>query len=89
MSNLMASWGLTASYQGWRVVRAWPEIVGSLIAERAVAEHFADGVLYVAVEKDIWRQELQMQREEILRKIHSLPYGRAIKDIRLTGRRKG
>ena len=89
MSNLVASWGLTASYQGWLVVRAWPKIVGAHIAERAIAENFSDGVLYVAVEKDIWRQELHMQREEILRKIHSLPYGRAIKEIRLTGCRKG
>ena len=85
----MAKWGLANSYHGWLVVRHWPEIVGDIIAERALAEHYSDGVLYIAVEKDIWRQELQMQREEILKKIHSRPYGKAIKEIRYTGGRKG
>jgi predicted nucleic acid-binding Zn ribbon protein len=89
MSRLIASWGLTASYEGWQIVRAWPDIVGPQIANRAIAEKFDEGILYVAVDKDIWRQELHMQREDILRKIHSLPYGRAIKELRLTGRRKG
>ena len=89
MSSLVASWGLANSYHGWLVVRHWEDIVGETIAQRAIANDYREGVLYVAVEKDIWRQELQMQREEILRKIHSRPYGKAIKEIRYTGGRKG
>jgi len=85
----VASWGLGTSYHGWLVVRHWPDIVGDTIAERAIADRFEDGTLFVAVEKDIWRQELHLQTEEILRKIHSRPYGRAIREIRWTGGRKG
>jgi predicted nucleic acid-binding Zn ribbon protein len=71
------------------VVEHWPEIVGEDIAARAVADGYRDGVLYVSVEQDVWRQELQMQKETILRKIHELPYGQAVREIRLTGVKKG
>ncbi|MDX9858854.1 MAG: DUF721 domain-containing protein [candidate division Zixibacteria bacterium] len=81
--------GIKASYEAARVIDAWPEIVGADIAARAVADRVVDGVLFVCVEKDVWRQQLHMQREEILHKIHRLPYGRTIREIRLVGGKKG
>lgn len=89
IGSVVSSMGIKASYEGAKVLAAWPEIVGPDIAERAIADRVADGVLYVRIEKDVWRQQLQMQREEILRKIHRLPFGRSIKDIRLVGGKKG
>ncbi len=89
MNSVVSSMGIKASYEAARVIDAWPEIVGADIAARAVADRVVDGVLFVCVEKDVWRQQLHMQREEILHKIHRLPYGRAISEIRLVGGKKG
>ncbi|MBD3402145.1 DUF721 domain-containing protein [candidate division GN15 bacterium] len=89
VGSVVASLGLKGSFEGCKVVTAWPEIVGPDVAERAVAERVADGILYVRVEKDVWRQQLQMQKEAILKMIHRLPYGRSITEIRLVGGKKG
>ena len=82
VDKLMASLGLSRRYDGWRVVNEWTDIVGPKLAERARAARFADGVLYIVVEDDSWRQELSMQLETILDEIHRRPYGRAVQEIR-------
>ena len=81
VDRLMISLGMGKAYQGWRIVEKWPEIVGADIAKVARAERFSDGMLTVVVEKDAWRQELEMQLEQILTKIRSLPGGRAVDKI--------
>ena len=84
VEGLMKSLGLSRTYDGWQVVANWPEIVG---VSRAV--RYEQGVLYVAVEKDVWRQELAMRIDTILEKIQSMPYGRAVEKIQLIRGRKG
>lgn len=86
---LMGSLGLKKRYHGWLVVNRWPEIVGEQIARRTQAIRFEDGILYVAVPDASWRQELAMQTENILREIQNLPYGQAVKQLRLVHGRKG
>jgi len=85
----MRSLGLKKSFDGWQVVTSWPEIVGEDVSRRAAAIRYEDGVLYVAVPDDSWRQQLSMQTEMILQKIHSYPFGRAVESIRLQRGKKG
>ena len=89
LSGLMRSLGLSGSYNGWLVVTNWPGIVGAAIAEKAEAVRYEDGLLYVAVRDASWRQELAMRQQELLDKIHSFPYGKSVKEIRLVQGRKG
>lgn len=81
VDNLMVSLGLGKSFHGWKVVGEWSEIVGPDIARVARAIRYGNGVLTVVVQQDTWRQELEMQREELLRKIWMRPGGRAIEKI--------
>jgi predicted nucleic acid-binding Zn ribbon protein len=85
----MGSLGLKDRDHGWLIVQQWPEIVGSHVARRSHAVRYDDGVLYVAVSDAVWRQELAMQVENILKEIHSLPHGRIIKKLRLIHGMKG
>lgn len=89
IGKVIHSLGLSQNYYGWSVVNNWPEIVGKEINEHARAFEFKEGELVVAVEDSSWRQQLSMQLEEILDKIHSYPYGRAVKSIRLVHGMKG
>ena len=89
LSGVFSSLGLTEQYNGWQVVEHWPELVGEAIARVSTALKFEDGVLYVAVNDAAWRQELAMKQESLLDKIKSLPYGRAVKQIRLVRGEKG
>ncbi len=89
LAKVIKSIGLTGDYDGWMVVTNWSEIVGPSIARQASAISYEDGCLSVAVHDSAWRQELAMRLEELLKEIHSYPYGGSIKQIRLVQGRKG
>jgi len=89
LNDLLGRLNIARKYKGWSIVSDWPKIVGESIAAQAEAVKFDEGVLFVAVRNDAWRQELSLQKETILKKIKGLPYGSAIKQIRLIRGRKG
>lgn len=89
LENVVKQLGISNSYHGWLVVANWSRLVGEHIAKVAEAYRFEDGVIYVSVPNDTWRQELTMQTETILQKIKQSPYGKAVQKIRLVGNRKG
>ena len=88
VDHVVASTGKATDINGWRVVDAWPEIVGEAIAARAKAVGFADGVLYVEIADSAWRQELSMKLGSLLQAIHRYSYGRAVTMVRLSGRKR-
>ncbi|MDZ7796083.1 MAG: DUF721 domain-containing protein [Candidatus Marinimicrobia bacterium] len=63
--------------------QSWNEIVGELIADISVPVKVVNGVLYVSVKNSTWRQELIMQKKQILEKYASRFGPGIIKDIRL------
>jgi hypothetical protein len=81
IERVVSAYGLGDNYRGWKIVALWPEIVGKQIARRSRAVRFSDGAVVVIVESDAWRQELEMQREQILRKIRALPGGSVVNKI--------
>ena len=83
IDGIVASLGLTRQYHGWMMVSKWPEIVGEHYARRSRAFRFADGILYVAVDDAVWRQQMAMDAEKILKIIHNYPHGRVVKNLRL------
>jgi predicted nucleic acid-binding Zn ribbon protein len=89
MENVVKSLGIARSYHGWLAVTKWPEIVGDQVAKVAKAFRFADGVLFVAVPDSVWRQTLSMQADDILQKIRSYPFGRAVIQLRFVQGEKG
>ena len=89
LENVVKQLGIANSYHGWLVVANWSQLVGEHIAKVAKAYRFEDGILYVSVSNDTWRQELTMQTETILQKIKQSSYGNVVKKIRLVGNRKG
>lgn len=81
IEKMVASLGQSGRFYGWRTVAKWPEIVGPEIAKISRAVRFSEGVLTVIVEKDVWRQELEMQLDEILTRIWSRPGGKAVQKV--------
>jgi predicted nucleic acid-binding Zn ribbon protein len=89
IARSMRALGLSRKFDGWQVVANWADIVGENIAARTTAVRYDDGTLYVSVPDDVWRQQLSMEIESILKDVHALPYGRAVKQIRLQRGNKG
>ncbi|MEW6051296.1 MAG: DUF721 domain-containing protein [Candidatus Zixiibacteriota bacterium] len=89
LDSLIGSLGIADSYHGWMVVTKWPEMFAGPIARRAHAFKYDSGTLFVAVEDAAWRQNLSMETEAMLEKIHSYPFGRVVKTLRLVRSEKG
>lgn len=89
LDRAMRSLGLSRKFDGWQVVTHWAEIVGEQVAGKAAAVRYDDGTLYVSVPDDVWRQQLSMELETILKDVRALPFGRAVKQIRLQRGSKG
>ncbi len=90
VDRLVAGLGISRRYYGWRIVTEWPNIVGKQLAKVSKAIRFdEDGVLYVAVANDTWRQEIAMQTDAIMAKIRACPNGTAVKELRLVRGEKG
>ena len=89
LDSVVRNLGISRSFYGWQVVSRWPEIVGESIAHKAEAIRFDEGTLFVAVPDAAWRHQLQMQGEDILRRIHEHPRGTVIRELRFVAGRKG
>ena len=64
-------------------VSAWSDVVGKNISEISKATSVDRGVLFIKVESATWKQELYMQKNEIINKINKKIGSKAIKEIRL------
>ena len=60
----------------------WDVIVGDVVSGVTKAEKVESGTLVVRVETPVWRQELHMQKGEIIKKLNKKIGTKAIKDIR-------
>ena len=61
----------------------WKNVVGEAVSLVTKAEKVEAGTLIVKVESSVWRQELHMQKEDIIKKINKKIGTRAIREIRL------
>ena len=64
-------------------VSAWSDVVGNNISKISKATSVDKGVLFIKVESATWKQELHMQKNEIINKINKKIGSKAIKEIRL------
>ena len=60
----------------------WRETVGGVVADVSQAISVEKGVLVVKTSSPTWRQELHMQKKEIINKINKKIGSKAIKEIR-------
>lgn len=65
------------------VFRSWNTLVGEHVARNSVPVKVEKGVLFVSTKNSVWRQELTMQKPQILIRIEER-FGRGIiRDIRI------
>ena len=76
------STGIKSALSQEAAVVLWGSIVGKAVSSVTKAERVESGVLIVKVETAVWRQELHMQKEEIINKVNKKIGTRAIREIR-------
>ncbi len=62
--------------------REWNTVVGDVVAQVSAPVKVEKGVLIVSVKNSTWRQELSMQKPQILKKYEKLFGAGVITDIR-------
>jgi|TARA_Y100001970_G_scaffold241009_1_gene304224 predicted nucleic acid-binding Zn ribbon protein len=76
------STGIKSALSQEAAVVLWGSVVGETVSSVTKAERVESGVLIVKVETAVWRQELHMQKEEIINKVNKKIGTRAIREIR-------
>ena len=74
--------GIKSALDQETAVTLWGLVVGDVISAITRAEKVEAGTLVVRVETSVWRQELHMQKEELIKKINKKIGTKAIRDIR-------
>ena len=74
--------GIKSALDQENAVVLWGVVVGNVVSEVTKAEKVEAGTLVVRVETSVWRQELHMQKREIIKKLNKKIGTNAIKEIR-------
>lgn len=78
---LLKKLGLLEGVRYYKAVSVWDKVVGKEIANHTKADKIKDRVLYVLVDDPLWRQELEMRKEGIMKK-YRLYISFNLKDIK-------
>ncbi len=74
--------GIKSALNQETAVVFWGAVVGKAVSSVTKAERVESGTLVVRVESSVWRQELHMQRKEIINKLNKKIGTKAIREIR-------
>ena len=74
--------GLEKVLDQQKLIDVWDEVVGEKISKNAKAKSIEYGVLKVETASPTWRQELHLQKNDIVKKLNKKIQKKIIKDIR-------
>lgn len=70
LKNLIKNLGIERQLLENQAILFWPTIVGPRIAKNTSAERVNDGILFVKVKSDVWRNELLFYKMELIEKLN-------------------
>ena len=82
IEKLLRKAGLEKGVAQQNALFVWKEVVGKKVAENTTAEKIDHGVLMVRTTTPTWRQELQLQKTIIIKKLNKKLGKKVIKDVR-------
>ena len=74
--------GIKSALNQEAAITLWEEIVGEAVSSVTKAKKVDSGTLTIKVKTAVWRQELHMQKEEIINKINKKVGTKTIREIR-------
>jgi predicted nucleic acid-binding Zn ribbon protein len=73
--------GIARQVAGGRIVAGWSDVVGPKLAAKTEAVAVENGVLTVAVPEAAWRQELTLQKAQLIARLNAAVEEKVIRDI--------
>ncbi len=79
--RFMRESGLETPLNQYRLVEAWPEVAGSVVASYTKEVYIRNQTLYVRLSRPALRANLQMLREQLVRQLNAKVQAFVITDI--------
>ncbi|MBN1884207.1 MAG: DUF721 domain-containing protein [Candidatus Krumholzibacteriota bacterium] len=76
--------GLDRKMEEGRLRREWPGVVGDALAGRSRPRFVKGGQLFIAVDNNVWMQEIRFHQREIVERVGRLFPDLDVRGIRLT-----
>ena len=83
LEALLKDMGLDRPVLQNRSLLVWSDVVGEAVADNTTPEEVKHGILRVKVSTPVWRNEIALQKKEILKKLNEALGKKVIKDIKL------
>ncbi len=81
INSVLKTLGLDEKLKRMEVLNIWEKVVGEQIAKVTKAERIDKNILYVRVEKAVWRNELIFLKKEIIKKLNKELEEEIVKEI--------
>ena len=82
IDSMLRKYGIDNAVAQNKALTEWEKAVGKTVAKNAVPEKVEHGVVIVKVSSPTWRQELYLQKKDIIDKINKEIGKKVIRDIR-------
>ena len=80
--NFLKKSGLNSGVEQQKALKLWGETVGNKISKNTEPTSVKNGVLVIKTTNSVWKQELQIQKTEIIKKLNKRLKKNIIKEIR-------
>ncbi len=81
LQRLAAKTGLDKKLQEASVLEYWKEIVGETAAKSCIVQRIEHGKLHVHCTSSVWRTELQLRKEDIIRRLNERVGTEVVREI--------
>ena len=82
IQNFLKKSGLNSGVEQQKALKLWGEIVGDSISKNTEPVSVKNGTLIIKTTNPVWKQELQIQKTEIIKKLNYRLKRNIIKEIR-------
>ncbi len=70
MKNLIKNLGIEDQILENQAIARWPEVAGLKIAQQTEVQRIKDGILFIKVKNDVWRNELLFYKRDLILKMN-------------------
>ena len=82
IQNFLKNSGLKSGVEQQKALKLWGEAVGNKISKNTKPISVKNGTLLIKTTNPVWKQELQIQKTEIIKKLNNKFKRNIIKEIR-------
>ena len=82
IQNFLNKSGLNSGVEQQKALKLWGETVGNKISKNTEPMSVKNGTLVIKTTNSVWKQELQIQKTEIIEKLNKRLKKNIIKEIR-------